>query len=168
MLHGSSPLTMRFVWVVAKSHAQTPPPAGSAGARAGNSPEQDPSRSAAERGSNEESLEPDPSRSDTGTENESSPPLPGPSPPEFDPLDQILAARLAANAIAQLAPGRNSRASGQLAASRAMVQGADEGEQAARRVEVSLDLALEAFGDEFRALIVDTAPGHVDGLDLVR
>src|SRR3954447_11291759 len=48
------------------------------------------------------------------------------------------------------------------------VQHADEREQAARGVEVDLDLFLQPLLEQIRALIVQSAPAHVDRLDLSR
>src|SRR4051812_2016151 len=45
------------------------------------------------------------------------------------------------------------------------VQHADQGEQPPRRVEVQLDLAVEAFLEQLGRLVVDRAAGHVDRLE---
>src|SRR5690349_17436091 len=42
------------------------------------------------------------------------------------------------------------------------VQGADQGEEAPRRVEVDLDLAGEPLAQKLRALVVQTAAAHVE------
>src|ERR1700738_4692211 len=48
------------------------------------------------------------------------------------------------------------------------VQHADQREQPARGFEIDPHLALQAFLQRARALVVDAAAPHVDGLDLVR
>src|SRR5690606_14178341 len=48
------------------------------------------------------------------------------------------------------------------------MQDADQGEETAGGVEIGIDLALQAFAQQFRSLVVDAAPRHVDGLDLRR
>src|SRR5262245_54749769 len=48
------------------------------------------------------------------------------------------------------------------------MQGADEGEQTARRVAVDADLALEALYQNAAALVVQATAPHVDGLNARR
>ena len=43
---------------------------------------------------------------------------------------------------------------------------ADQREQPPRRVEVHLELVVEAGSSAVRRVVVEAAPGHVDGLDL--
>src|SRR5450756_1732304 len=47
------------------------------------------------------------------------------------------------------------------------VQHADQGEQPARGVEIDRHLVLEPLHQDVRSVVVDGAPPHVDGLDLV-
>src|SRR5580658_2556106 len=46
-----------------------------------------------------------------------------------------------------------------------LCQHANQSEQSSRRVEVDLDLARQPFSHQFRALVVQAAPAHVDRLD---
>lgn len=45
------------------------------------------------------------------------------------------------------------------------MQYADQSEEPPRGLEINLDLPFQPLDQQFRALIVDSAPGHVDGLD---
>jgi hypothetical protein len=46
------------------------------------------------------------------------------------------------------------------------MQYADQSEEPPRGLEVDIDLAFQPLDQQFRALIVNAAPGHVDGFDL--
>ena len=48
------------------------------------------------------------------------------------------------------------------------MQDADQREQPPCRVEIDVDLAVEPFLENFAALVVQSAPRHVDGFDLRR
>ena len=48
------------------------------------------------------------------------------------------------------------------------MQDADQREQPARRIEIDVDLAVQALAQQFGALVVQAAPAHVDGLDARR
>lgn len=48
------------------------------------------------------------------------------------------------------------------------VQHADQSEQSARGIEIDHDLPLEPFHQNSRTVIVNSAPAHIDRLDLVR
>ncbi len=45
------------------------------------------------------------------------------------------------------------------------MQYADQSEETPRGLEVNIDLAFQPFDQQFSALVVDSAPGHVDGFD---
>ena len=45
------------------------------------------------------------------------------------------------------------------------MQYADQSEEPPRGLEVHVDLAFQPLDQQFRTLVVDPAPGHVDGLD---
>lgn len=45
------------------------------------------------------------------------------------------------------------------------MQNADQCEQPPGGLEIDVDLAFETFNQQFRALIMNPAPGHVDGFD---
>src|SRR5215475_3165577 len=47
------------------------------------------------------------------------------------------------------------------------VQHADQGEQATRGIEIDHHLSLESFHQNTRTVIVNGAPAHIDGFDLV-
>src|SRR5580698_3448033 len=73
----------------------------------------------------------------------------------------------------ELRPQANNTASGRFACdgigpSALPVQYRDQGEQPARGVEIQIDLALEPFHHQARALVVQPAPAHVERLDTVR
>src|SRR3981189_2216923 len=113
-----------------------------------------------------------PSSAITATANGSSSAFLTPADFTYSARGNICCSRLSAiGERTLLKPHANSTACGVRAAIRALalrVQNGDQREQPAGGFEIAPPLAVQPFHQGARALVVNAAAAHVDGLDLVR